>query len=380
MPIWIDTDEALRRICQSASKQACLALDTEFVWERTYYAQLALIQLSWGGGGCVLIDPLSISDPTPLADLLKNKNITKVLHEAASDLPIIWRWCNQEDMVPASIFDTRLAAAFCGMGLACSLNKLLTDILQITLEKSETRSNWLQRPLTAKQMQYACDDVIWLPQLAEELKKRMIKFDNLHRFAEEMQQFEQPGYYAQEQPDDAWNRFAASAAHMPPEALATLKTLAAWRESKARELDLARPRLLRDEQVLAIIELQPRSIAELHKVPGLWPKNIKKYGAEILTAVEQGRQNHQQETMTKPIRKLSTDIFRKRVRRLQNLVKKRAEPQGIDPTLLATRKELASLVSAAADRRLDEAALPQGWRAELLGESFKEILIQDFKE
>lgn len=379
MPIWIDTDEALELVCQTASQQACLALDTEFVWERTYYAQLALIQLSWGQDDCVLIDPLRIRDTAPLAALLENKNIVKLLHEAASDLPILQRWCKQE-LLPVNIFDTRLAAAFCGMGLSCSLNKLLTDVLQITLEKGETRSDWLQRPLSAKQMQYACEDVLWLPQLAGELKKKMVELGNLSWFTEEMRQFEQPEYYAQEPPEQAWKRFASSAPYMNAESLAVLKALAAWRESKARELDRPRPRLLRDEQLLTLAEMKPRTAAELQRLPAFWPKNIKKYGAEILAAVEQGRQNQGLETEASPLKRLPADLFRKRLRRLQSLVKKRADTQGIDPVLLATRKQLASLVNAAAEQSLEEANMPQGWRAELLGDSFQELLNHNFKE
>jgi ribonuclease D len=377
MSIWIENNGAFAELCRQAAQYPCIALDTEFIWSSTFYPRLALIQLSWGQDHCALIDPLAISDPTPLAALLANANIRKILHEAPSDLPILRRWCGET--LPESIFDTRLAGAFCGLGLGCSLNKLLTELLQVTLDKSETRSDWLQRPLSERQLQYAAEDVIRLPELAKILQAKIEEHGNQGYFDEEMQIFSQAEFYRQDDPRDCWRRVGGSG-NLDPRRLAILRELAAWRETTARELDIPRPRILKDGQLLDIVNLRPEKMADLRKVPAFWPKYIQRYGEHILEAVQRGQELPLQACPVSPEMNISLPVYRKRVARIQALVKKRSESRGIDPALVAPRREISSIIQAAEAGNWAQHQLMQGWRKDLLGETFANLIKNNFQE
>jgi ribonuclease D len=377
MSLWIDNDADFAQLCRQAAQYSRIALDTEFIWSSTFYPRLALIQLSWDREHCALIDPLTISDTTPLKALLENHNVRKILHEAPSDLPILRRWCGEA--LPTAIFDTRLAAAFCGLGLGCSLNKLLTDLLQITLAKSETRSDWLQRPLSDRQLQYAAEDVMLLPEVANHLQCRIKDLGNWDWFNEEMQMFSHPDFYQQEEPENCWRRIGGSGS-LDPRRLAILRELAAWRETTARQLDKPRPRILKDDQLLAITNLQPDEISDLRKIPEFWPKNIHKYGEQILEAVKRGQMVPLDECPSIPEMNISLQVYRKRVSRLQTLVKKRSEARSIDPALVAPRREISSIIQAAENRTWQQHPLMHGWRKELLGDTFENLIKNNFRE
>ena len=377
MSLWIENNADFADLCREAAQHSSIALDTEFIWSSTFYPRLALIQLSWDREHCALIDPLAVSAATPLAALLENRNICKILHEAPSDLPILRRWCG--GALPTSIFDTRLAAAFCGLGLGCSLNKLLTELLQVTLDKSETRSDWLQRPLSDRQLQYAAEDVILLPELANLLRSRIKDLGNQDWFEEEMQIFSRPDFYQQDEPENCWRRISGGG-NFDPRRLAVLRELAAWRERIARDLDKPRPRILKDDQLLAIVNLQPDKIADLRKIPQFWPKNIQKYGEQILEAVKRGRNVPLDDCPATPEMNISLQVFRKRVDRLQALVKKRCETRSIDPALTAPRRELSSIIQAAENRTWQQHPLTHGWRKELLGDTFENLIKNNFRE
>ncbi|MFA6929945.1 MAG: ribonuclease D [Lentisphaeria bacterium] len=377
MTLWIDNDADFSALCREAAQHPCIALDTEFIWSSTFYPRLALVQLSWGREHCALIDPQAIQNPAPLGELLENPHVRKILHEAPSDLPILRNWCGAP--LPAAIFDTRLAAAFCGLSLSCSLNKLLTELLQITLDKSETRSDWLQRPLTDKQLQYASEDVIMLPELALQLEDRIKTFGNLACFEEEMILFSRPDFYRLEEPENCWQRIGGSG-NFDARRLAILRELAAWREMTARELDKPRPRILKDEQVLAITTLLPQTLADLRKIPEFWPKHIQKYGESILAAIQRGQHVPLEDCPSPQTLKMSVQVYRKRVARLQALVKKRCEPRGLDPSLVAPRREISSLVQAAEKGNWINHSLMHGWRAELLGDTLRTMIKNNFEE
>jgi len=141
----ITTKEQLAKLVSRARKTDAIALDTEFVWERTYYPQLGLIQVALSDEDCHLIDPCALTDLSPLGDLLSDRSVVKILHDAPQDLFILSR---ATGAAPQNIFDTRLAAGFANLPATLSLGSLIKNILDIDLPKTETRTNWLQRPLT----------------------------------------------------------------------------------------------------------------------------------------------------------------------------------------------------------------------------------------
>ena len=152
----IRTTDALADVVRLARKAGAVGVDTEFVWDRTYYPTLGLIQIGYPDGHCELIDALEIQDWSPLAVLMSDPNTVKILHDAQQDLNILHRVCNG---YPKNIFDTQRSCGFIGMSSTISLSELLKSTLRIHLAKTETRSDWLARPLSDEQLKYAQDDV-----------------------------------------------------------------------------------------------------------------------------------------------------------------------------------------------------------------------------
>ncbi|HEY0892485.1 MAG TPA: ribonuclease D, partial [Cellvibrio sp.] len=154
-PIWIDQDDQLTELCAVWRKQAAIAVDTEFMRSDTFYPIAGLLQIG-DGKGCYLIDPLAIKNLAPLRELMLDTAVTKVLHSCSEDLEVFQRWLG---VVPAPLFDTQIAAAFAGLGFSLGYSGLVKNLLTIEIPKDETRSDWLQRPLSVAQLNYAALDV-----------------------------------------------------------------------------------------------------------------------------------------------------------------------------------------------------------------------------
>lgn len=361
---FIETDAALREFCRRASAQARVAVDTEFVWTSTCYPKLGLVQLAWDHEHSALVDVLAIGDPAPLAGLLANPAVVKVLHEAASDLPILRRWCGA---LPVRVFDTRIAAGFCGLTAAVSLNGLLASQLQVSLDKTETRTDWLQRPLSEAQLKYAAEDVAWLPWLHDVLREKVERLGNLDWLAEEMAVYEQEDYYIEPDPRESWRRVSGMGA-LSGVALAVLRELAAWREETARRLDKARPRLLRDEQLIFAAQRPPRTVDDCRAIPNFWPRSVERFGEDIVAAARRGLDTPREEWPSLGNMPMDKRELKRHADRLLGLVRKKAAAREIDATLVSARREVEGLVLAlfrSRVRPLDRPLL-KGWRYDLL--------------
>ena len=165
----ISAPAALRTLVDRLQEEAVLAFDTEFTWERTYYARLGLVQIAAADGRCVLVDPLAAGDLAPLGELLANARIVKILHDAPQDLMILRR---ATGVAARNVFDTRLAAGFAGLASTLSLANLLAETVDVHLAKAHTRADWLARPLAPEELDYAADDVRYLPEVAARLRAR----------------------------------------------------------------------------------------------------------------------------------------------------------------------------------------------------------------
>ena len=219
-------------------KFPALAFDTEFFWERTYYPVLGLIQIAADEQNCWLIDTISIKDLSPLGEILASESIVKILHDAPQDLWILRMACHCEAV---NLFDTRLAAGFAGLDSTCSLKKLLFDLFAIDLAKDQTRSDWTRRPLSPEQIQYAGDDVIYLPKTREELLRRC---NESLWMAEEMKRLET--ITPEKTPEQLLQR-VRGLQRMPALEQAILREFLAWREETARKLDRPRSHVIQDE-------------------------------------------------------------------------------------------------------------------------------------
>lgn len=375
---WIDNDNDFATWCREAQQHDALAVDTEFVWTKTCYPQLGLLQMAWDREHCALVDVLAITDTTPFREILENDHIVKIFHEAASDLPILRRWTKGE---PAkNIFDTRIAAGFVGLTASLSLNKLLTEILGITLPKTETRTNWLQRPLTDKQLEYASGDVIFMPDLYRKLHDKLTNNSNLDWFLEEMKLVESEDYYEETDPNMCWKR-VSYASGLPGRNLAVVKELAAWRETFARTSNLARPRIISDEQIVACATQLPKNKAELVTKAGMWTKNADRYSEPILEAIQRGLNTSKEDYPRHHFVDMDSKLIRSRAERIKKLIVKRSTAREIDSVLVGARKDMESFVIAAQTKSWPfQHRLLEGWRRNLLGDAIEWLGANNFKD
>ena len=368
----IDKDTDLKEFCQKALSRDIVALDTEFIWRNTYYPRFALLQIAWDRDNCVLIDPLAIKDKTPLVSLLEAPGIKKVFHDAFNDIPIIERWAQCHI---SNIGDTIVAAGFANLTARLSLAKLLASQMGIVLPKTETRSDWLQRPLSEAQLMYAGDDVSRLVELYRILVSKVEAAGNLEYYNEEMEARSQPGAYDEVPPEKCWLRVSR-----PPfirfsrQDYAVLSKLAAWRENVARQEDLPRNAVFRDEWLVQAAVKHPYSKDEVGALPGVWAKVARLRGDAVAKIVSSAMKMQPQEWPDLSPVLLDRRIVRQRSERVVSLVNKRAEACGIDPLLFGAHRAAQDFVLAAnSPEKLPHALLMRGWRHKLLAPAIDDI-------
>lgn len=346
--------DTLADVCEQAAGAEAQALDTEFMRERTYYPELCLIQAALPEQ-IVLIDPLSDIDLAPLRTLMGGP-ADKILHASRQD---------QEVLVAAlgcaatPLFDTQHAAALCGHPPQWSYAALVKAFCEVELPKDSTRTDWTRRPLSAKQLAYAADDVRYLSALREQLQARLQALGREQWFAEDMRQMEAVALDVA--PEDAWNKVKGKG-HLQGAALGALQTLAAWRERRAQSRNRPRRWVLSDEVLLAIAQAQPATLEALGKVEGMPERVLQRQGKAVLEAVELGQQADVPEVEQRIPDKAE-------VKRLQTELRRIAESLSLDATVLATRADLNALVLDGRSKRLE-----QGWRSEVVGAPLRAVL------
>lgn len=349
---YIDNFAALDHACQQLAQNRCICVDTEFHRETTYYPKLALIQLA-DSQHTYCIDPLTIQNMQPLATLFANNNILKVFHAAWQDMEI---FLHTFGALPAPIFDTQIAAALLGMGEQIGYAALIQEYLGEDIDKSQTRTDWLQRPLSDKQIEYAGGDVYYLckvyPMLAEQLRT-LQREDWLD---EDFRALCNPQLYTPH-PNDMWRKIKAHQKLRGVE-LAILQATAAWRESTAQQRDKPRKRIISDDALVDIARQKPSSAAQIFSLRSMQNTRFTQDDANtLIQCIEQARQLPQEAWPKLPkFRKLGTDEDAL-VDALTALLKQQAAVHKINPASIASRKQLEALVSGERD-------LPilQGWR------------------
>jgi ribonuclease D len=365
----ITTPAELSRALELLSGSNFIALDTEFMRERTYYASLCLIQAATAET-CVIIDPLAVTDLQPLWDFLADRNRVKVLHSARQDLEVlslamappgsIDATAAAITPIPGPLFDTQIAAALLGSPAQVGYATLVAERLGHTLPKGQTRTDWSRRPLTPDQVEYAADDVRYLVPLYLNLRADLDSRGRLQWQEEETLEFEDPHLYRVD-PADAWRRLKGLD-RLRPDQRATLKLLAQWREARAMRKDKPRGWILTDESLREIADRLPRSREELETTTGLSANFLRKRSDEVLALIAQGRINATTENPAVIPQRAEPQQLAQ-VTRLLAVVREEAARNSIAPELLATRRDVEQLVFAG---RSDH--LMQGWRCAVIGE------------
>jgi ribonuclease D len=350
----LTTAPALAELTTRIAAQPRIGLDTEFLRERTYRAQLCLVQIATRREACC-VDPLALRELAPLADLLTAGGVTKVMHASRQDLEVLLPLVG----LTRPVFDTQIAAALSGLPAQVGYAEAVRRLLGTELAKSHTRTDWSRRPLAPEQIEYALDDVRYLLPLAERLEEELERLGRRAWLTEELRALEDAGTLTVD-PETAWLRLKGLR-ELDPGRARLARALAAWRERSAMEHDRPRGWIL-DDAVLREIVLQvPRSLAALAQIPDIAPGLIKRRGAQLIDCVNAA-------AIPEPAPRLAA---RARpdpakgalLKKLAGISQAVAAELGLMPEVLATRRDLEQL----ADGRRDGALL-QGWRRGVLGE------------
>ncbi len=358
-PLEIVTDSAaLAQACAALRRSPRVALDTEFMRERTYHAQLCLVQLA-DAERIVVVDPIAILEGKgtlgPLHDLLADTAVLKVLHSGRQDLEI---FAQQMGSVPAPLFDTQVAASLLGLGDQIGYANLVQRLLAVTLEKLHTRIDWSVRPLPRGAMEYAADDVRYLLAVHAALRTELGQRERLEWLDAEFAQLARLDSYRTD-PDDAWRKVRGSQRLTEPQR-ARLAALAAWRERTALEVDRPRGWVLKDDVIIDIARRNPVDKAELAELRDMPPAVVKRRGAEILAALSAA--GGAEAPVLEPARPRLTPEQDGVVDLLAALTRKRAAEHGVAVGNLAARRELERLVLG--ERELE---VLSGWKRETVG-------------
>ncbi len=356
---WISSDQDLTEVLAEIQQEERYALDTEFHREKTYFPQLALIQLKWGKQ-IALVDPLAVT-LSLFADLFRSQTLC-VVHAAQQDLEVLNYACGS---APNKIFDTQVAAGFIGMS-SPSLSTLVQNELKVTLTKGDRLTDWLRRPLTANQCSYAATDVEYLMSLHDILVKKLGalgRADWVDNACEELRL--KPA--GPSSPEDAWLKIK-EVRTLKGSARGVAQALGQWRELRAMNANIPPRRVLSDMALLGISQAQPQSSEDLFRARGVEQRQLgAEMTREVLAAVAQGVildvkfPVSDQEDVDKDLRPA--------VGLITAWVGELARIHQIDATLLGTRLDILQFL-----RRVPNARLSQGWRSEIVGKDIDGIL------
>lgn len=367
----IQNEADLDALVHRARQTDAVALDTEFVWERTFYPRLGLIQIALSDEDCYLIDPIAIKNLQSFGKLLSDRGVIKILHDAPQDLAILQRVTGA---TPQNIFDTRLAAGFSNLQATLSLGNLVKELLDIDLAKNETRTNWLQRPLTDNQISYALDDVRYLRAIRVLLATRLIGPKIKSWLQEELNLLNNPASYSGPQ-DNARYRKIRGTSKLDKQGLGILKNLTTWREGLARKHDRPRGHIIKDGVLLEISRNKIATHENLKEKSGLSDKGIAKYGTNILAIVDTsiGQPEETYPELDRSVRLGKND--KARLEKLNKLIGLKCELLGIAPGLIGNSAELKLLVKTLGGRNTEipqQLRQTEGWRKSFLEDFFRQ--------
>jgi ribonuclease D len=342
-----------------------LALDTEFMRERTYHAQLCLVQIATETD-CLLVDPLAGLDLAPLHELLQDRGRLKILHAARQDLEVLQL---TGGAVPGPLFDTQVAAALLGFPAQVGYAELVARQLGHSIDKGQTRTDWSKRPLSAAQLAYAADDVRHLLVLHTELCTALAARGRAGWVEEETATYENPALYRTD-PASAWKRLRGLNRLLPPQQAAA-RALAEWRERRALDSDRPRAWILTDDALYALATRAPDSLAALEAIDALPPAVVRKRGEELLAVLRHARTGGEDHAALEPPRR-PTPEEQARAAALLNAVREEAAALEISAEVLATRRDVEAIAFGSV--ALERSPLLRGWRGRVLGDRLRAVV------
>tara|TARA_B100001971_G_scaffold214762_1_gene254158 strand:+ start:9686 stop:10921 length:1236 start_codon:yes stop_codon:yes gene_type:complete len=367
----ITTTEALADVVRRAREAGAVGVDTEFIWDRTYYPTLGLIQIGFPDGHCELIDAPAIEDWSPLAELMSDPDTVKILHDAQQDLNILHRTCGG---LPKNVFDTQRSSGFVGLSSTISLSELLKTLLKVRLAKTETRSDWVARPLTDAQIKYAEDDVRYSVDLMLNIMGKAETLGRKEWILDEMKIYEDESNYSERDPDYEMPRVRGSGS-LTQQQRNVLRALGAWRELKARRRNLPRGFVLSDDALVSLVKRPPNSAEEIRQMKGLSERSAERNRQYIWEAIERGRSGELPDLPNnKHIGPSPDDGYEARVDLSLASIKGMCLADQIDPALIGNRAEVTAFVLEIDNLDASRHRMLRGWRGEFCGKALQRLL------
>jgi ribonuclease D len=360
---FIDTPERLHSLCLQLAGVPWVAVDTEFLREKTYYPKFCLLQLAtpeW----VACVDPLVLTDLSELLDVLYSPSIVKVFHSSRQDLEIFFQL---RGTVPQPVFDTQIAAPLLGYQDNTGYAMLVSSFLNINLNKAYTRTDWSVRPLSPEQLNYAAEDVIYLGRIYQKMTRQLDELGRLNWLQADFEQLNDTELYRLE-PENAWYKIKGKN-KLTGKQLSIVQTLSTWREQIAQQENRPRNWLLRDELIIELAKLQPETLEALAGIRGMHEKIAYRYGKTVLQLLNDAKQRPPKPLNEKDKGAKKTVEQEAILDLLAALVRLRADQNRLNPSILATRKDLEEILLYP-----PEAALLNGWRRTMVGTELLAVL------
>lgn len=360
----ITTTSDLEAVCLRLHEEPYVTVDTEFIREKTYYPKLCLVQIA-GVQDNIIIDPLADDiDLTPLLDLMADEKVLKIFHAAQQDVEIFYKLSGK---IPSPIFDTQIAAMVCGFGESVGYEALVNRLLNETLDKASRYTDWEQRPLTNRQLNYAIADVTHLRQIYEHLHSHIVKRERQGWIAEELAKLNETSQYHVD-PEEIWRRLKYK--NRSPAYLNILRAAAAWRERTSQLKNIPRGRMLKDEVIVQIASMNPHNMDELAEVRGAMKHLNIDNAQSLIDALEKARatpkedypRDEKKRRQLEPEQEGLVDV-------LKMLLKMQCDQHEVASKLVANKEDIAALVLGRTD-----VPCMHGWRYTVFGEKAERFL------
>ncbi len=361
---FIDSVAELHILCQKMKQESWLALDTEFLREKTYYPKFCLLQiatLDW----VACIDPIALEgEMGELFDVINDHAIIKVMHACRQDVEIFYQLTGK---LPSPVYDTQLAAPLLGFQENPGYAMLVSGFLNINLSKTHTRTDWSQRPLSEEQLKYAADDVIYLAKIYQIMLKKLQELGREDWLQEDFEQLMNPDLY-DIPPEKAWLKIRGKN-KLTGKQLAIIQVLAQWREEVAKKSNKPKNWILRDELILDMAKLQPVTINALSEIRGITDGLVRRSGQKVCQLILKAQDMPGLKLKAKPNNLKKTQQQEAIIDVLSAIVRMRSDENALNPIILATRKDLEALLFN------DESCLLlHGWRYSMVGQELQALL------
>lgn len=362
-PPLIQNQTDLDQLCDHLSAYDQVAVDTEFVRTNTYAPHLGLLQLS-ADGVTVCVDPLQDLSMDQLWQLLFDPARRNILHSAKQDLEVMW--FDRNDIIH-NLIDTQVCAALLGYPAQIGYAGLLSELLNIDIAKTQTRTDWSRRPLTDAQLHYAAEDVAHLPEMHSILQERLQQLGRYEWAVQDSQALCNIKFYKPD-PSAAWQRLKGIP-FLPPAEQARARALATWREARAVAADKPRGWILSDKALLQLATANPQHADRLQQIDDLAPAVIRNQGKKLLHILASTNDSFANGEIEIDQFKVDIDREKSLSKKMSTLIREEAEKLGIAAEVLASKRDITALIRGAADTRVTS-----GWRQEIVGDKLLGII------